>query len=368
MKNKRKIIFVIYSLKVGGAERVISHMANYWSRASHEISIIIISDEEPFYHLDKGVKLIPLELAKASTVFLDAFFNNLKRIKKLRKQLKLLHPDIVISFINTANVLTLLSTRNTGIPVIISERSNPWKVQANKVWQTLMHITYPYANALILQTKEYKKAYTQNLQQRIRVIPNGVHHVETNATLSKSQQPITIISVGRLSPVKGMDILITAFASIKDTFPEIRLLILGDGPSQQELQGLCKKLGAEDRVIFTGKVNNPIQYVQQADIFVLASRFEGFPNALCEAMACGLPVISTESSPAIREIIREQVDGLIVPVESPKQLAKSLEALIVNDEKRRQMGKKASEIVERFNFEKIMRKWEEVIEDVIQHT
>ncbi len=366
MLARLRIALVISSLGSGGAERVLSQMANYWGRAGHDVSIITLSIQKPFYALESVIHFSPLGLANPSGNLMEGFFRNFERIWKLRAALKLLQPDVVISFLNTTNVLALLAARGMGIPVIISDRSNPWKYKVGKAWEKLFDLTYPWADAIVLQTKGFESAYHPRVRQKIRVIPNGISPLEKSGSAPEVLARPAIIGVGRLGAEKGMDILITAFALLKDSLPDWHLVLVGDGPDRLALQALSERLGVAERVLFTGLVENPIGYLEQSDIFVLASRFEGFPNALCEAMICGLPVIASESSPAIREIIRENEDGIIVPLESPEKLADALQELAGDTAKRRRLGEKAREITHRFGFESVMQMWEEVIQSVLR--
>jgi glycosyltransferase involved in cell wall biosynthesis len=366
MKAGWKITFTISSLGAGGAERVLSHMANHWARAGHNISIITLSSQEPFYPLESSVKCVSLGLASQSQHFIEVFFRNFERIWKLRETLRLLQPDVVISFINTTNVLTLLAARGASIPVSVSDRSNPWKDKVGKAWERLIDLTYPWADAIILQTKEFETAYPLKARQKIRIIPNGIFPLEKRGNAAEALARPSIISVGQIGAEKGMDILITAFALLKESLPNWHLVIAGDGPDRLALQALSERLGVAERVQFIGLVENSVWYFEQSDIFVLASRFEGFPNALYKAMRCGLPAIASESSPAIREIIRDNEDGMIIPLESPGKLAEALMELAGDAEKRRRMGEKAREITTRFGFETVMQKWEHVIRSVLR--
>jgi glycosyltransferase involved in cell wall biosynthesis len=153
-----------------------------------------------------------------------------------------------------------------------------------------------------------------------------------------------------------------AFAQLKERHPNWNLTILGEGPLRQVLESLRDQLGLTSRVFLLGYVRDTYYYLKKADLFVMCSRFEGFPNALCEAMACGIPVISTDCPSGPREIIRSGENGLLVQPEDVNALALAMDSLMSDEKERKRLGSRAVEVIERFSLEKIMRMWEEVLD------
>jgi glycosyltransferase involved in cell wall biosynthesis len=236
-----------------------------------------------------------------------------------------------------------------------------------KIWEQLRHWTYPFANRIIVQTQGARSYFLPRLQTRVEIIPNPVLRFPHNKDLLEgSLGARSLIAVGRLGREKGFDLLLQAFANLKDAYPEWTLTILGEGALRKELEALGKQLGLSNRLHFLGQVKNPYDYLQQADIFILPSRFEGFPNALCEAMACGLPVIATDCPSGPSEIVRHGIDGILVPNEDVNALTIALERLMSDDRERQRLATRASEVTERFGVEKIMGMWEKLLAELIK--
>jgi glycosyltransferase involved in cell wall biosynthesis len=361
------VINSISSINYGGAERVISMMANYWAEKGWKITLLTFDNimEIPFYELNSCIVHIPLCVAGDSLNLMSGIYNNLKRIQVLRSTIYKSKADAVISFMSTINVLSLLATRWLDIPVIVSERNHPLKRSMGMGWEQLRQLTYPFADRIVVQTEMVKNFFPSQMQSLFCTIPNPVLLPPTQQESSdKLLDKPSLVAIGRLHKQKGFDLLLQAFAKLKDLYPEWKLTILGEGSLRPELETLRNQLELGDRVHFLGLVKNVYAFLKQADIFVMSSRFEGFPNALCEAMACGLPVISTDCPSGPREIIRDGIDGLLVPNEDVSALAAAMDRLMSDEEDRKRLAVHAPEVTERFSLEKIMGTWEALLEQV----
>jgi len=171
--------------------------------------------------------------------------------------------------------------------------------------------------------------------------------------------------MGRLVKSKGFDILIDAFSRIVNSNPEWSLKILGDGPLKRELQSQSEALGLANRIDFAGEVADPFPDLCAADLFVFPSRFEGFGLALCEAMACGLPVVSFDCPSGPREIIRNGLDGVLVPAEDTEALSKELDRLMADPGERQRLASRAPEVMIRFSIRRILGLWEELFDSIL---
>jgi GalNAc-alpha-(1->4)-GalNAc-alpha-(1->3)-diNAcBac-PP-undecaprenol alpha-1,4-N-acetyl-D-galactosaminyltransferase len=360
---------IIAVLSAGGAERVMSRMANYWAAKGWEITLLTCDDgaEPPFYPLDPRVAHLPLGIAKVSPHPIVGIGYNLIGIQGLRAAIIRSKPDVTISFMDKINIITLLATRWLNIPTIVSERNDPAMYFPGKMWEMLRQWTYPFADRLVVQTARAGNYFPAELQDRIQVIPNPV--ILPPVAPAATQQRLgerSLIAIGRLDRQKGFDLLLRALAKITDRYPEWRLSILGEGKLRPQLEALRNELGLQDRVQLLGQVQNPHELLQQADIFVMSSRFEGFPNALCEAMVCGLPVISTDCPNGPREIVRDGIDGILVPTEDVSALAAAMERLMADPNERKCLAARAVEVAQRFGIDKVMLMWEALITEVIK--
>lgn len=364
-----RVTLIIYALTPGGAERVLSIMANYWASKGWLITLLTFDNGSvaPFYELDPRVQHLPMNLAGCSSNSFGAIVNNWQRVQILRSGIINSQPDVVISFLDTTNVTTLLAARKLPFPVIVDEQNHPAMCRVSKSWGLLRQWMYPQADQVVAITERALSYFSPQVQARGCVIPNPAMVV--TRTEVASVQLVTkpaLIAMGRLDPQKGFDLLLQAFAPLKDRYPDWTLTILGEGALRLELETQRDQLGLHDRVNFLGAVKNPHDFLTHADIFVMSSRFEGFPNALCEAMASGLAVISADCLSGPREIIRDGIDGLLVPTENVEALTAAMERLMADETERRRLAARAPEVTERFGLEQVMQMWEATIEKVIR--
>lgn len=361
-----RITLVISSLSAGGAERVMSSMANYWAGKRHEVSLITLAKKETdFYPLRQEVKRIDLDLESVSVNNFGAIRTNFYRIKALRHWIQSCRSEVIISFIDKMNCLTLVATLGLNLPVIVSERVDPRYHGIGRLWSSIRRVTYPTAAQVVVQTKAVADWASGFLNKKlVCTIPNPINIAQSKSVQRPGHLKHSIIAMGRLVPQKGFDLLLKAFAEVSKTHPEWSLSIVGHGPEFNGLQRLGKELGLKGNLFFLGAVADPFPFLRGADLFVLSSRFEGFPNVLLEAMACGIPVISTNCPSGPGDIIRPGIDGMLVPSEDIEELASAMDLLMSNETERQRLGARATEVTERFGLEKIMNMWEEVIKRV----
>jgi glycosyltransferase involved in cell wall biosynthesis len=267
---------------------------------------------------------------------------------------------------SVTNVTTMMASAGLGVSVIVAEHSNPRVNPANRTWRLLRRLTYRFAEKVVVLNEDAADYFRQTKNTSVRVIPNPVVSPALNQTRADSQVGSRmLVAMGRLVYVKGFDLLLRAFAKLKDKRADWELTILGEGPLRAELESLRDELGLANTVTFPGTVTNPDHFLSQADLFVMSSRVEGFPMALCEAMASGLPVICTEYSSGPREIITDEFDGLLVPSEDVTALANAMDRLMGDALTRKRFGLNAVAVAERFSIRRVMGLWEEILNDCV---
>ena len=368
-----KLLFFIHSLSSGGAERVMVTLANYWAAEGWEVIIATITGEDrDFYPLHPAVRRIAFCLDGASQSGLEAIANNWRRIRALRKVLGTEQPSIAIAFMPTANALLVLAATGKGIPTIGSERVHPPCMPLGGMWERVRQYTYGRLTTIVVQTELSAQWLAENItvkRDRIVVIPNPVTLPllvnEPRLVLAECKLDMgctrILLAAGRLDQQKGFDRLIDAFAQLADQQPEWGLVILGEGEQRAALEAQCLATGLETRVRLPGAVGNVGECYEAADLYVLTSRFEGFPNTLLEALAHALPAVAVDCETGPREILRPEVDGLLVPQDDSVALVSALERLMADDSLRGRFGQRAVEAQQRFSVGCVAEAWEKLI-------
>lgn len=362
----KKITFVIADLGAGGAQRVMSLLASALaSNPNYHIDIVAISapQDQSFFSFHKQVCIHYLSAQSASGTALSGILVNMKRILLLRRMIKELQPDVVVSFLTETNCVSLLASLFTNIPVIVSERSDPFVHPEVRLWRIMRRITYPLASCLVCQTAHALSFFSYIKCKR--VIYNPVN-IKPSAVLSKA--PIDgpyILGVGRQSVEKGFDLLIEAHAYACREEPDLKLVLLGSGPERERLEVLAQELGTITHIIFAGPQVYVESYYRNALAFVLPSRFEGMPNALLEAMAYGCPVIVTPQFVAGAEIVEDGKSGIIPALATADTIGSAILTLYRDSSLRERLAINAQQSMSRFNAEAIVSAWEEAVYSVL---
>jgi glycosyltransferase involved in cell wall biosynthesis len=355
-----RLTLVVSSLGPGGAERVVATLANAWVCRGYAVTLLTFDDgvRPPFYSLHPEVRHVPLAMTAVSRGRIEGMARNLDRIRRLRRAIRTSRPDVVLSFTDTTNVLTLCAARLARWPVVASEHTDPERHPLPAVWKRLMLVSYRWAAAIVTPNRETREWFPFGLRARIHVIPNPISAGPAPARVGDERPGGLIVSIGRMSEEKGHDRLLEACARIFTKRPGWRLLIAGDGPLRDDIAALRDRLGLRERVDLPGLVQDVGRLLAQADLYVLASRREVFPMALCEAMANGVPAVAMEYRPGVREIVRDGVDGVVVPAGDVPALAAAMARLLDDPAERRRLGARAAEITERYGVARILGLWE----------
>jgi glycosyltransferase involved in cell wall biosynthesis len=352
------LTLVIASLGAGGAERVLSALANRWHRDGDHVTVVTFAAPgDDFFSLAPGVERVSLDRLAPSRNAVGASFANLARVVALRRAIERTSPDAVVSFIDQTNVLTLAATAGLRVAVVISERIDPARHPLGRVWHFLRRVTYRRATFVVVQHERFSGFFASFVPRRkLRVIPNPI---AAEAMVTSANRALTVVAVGRLTHQKGFDLLLRAFAKASRAHEYWSLILCGEGADRDDLAALAGDLGVAERVIFRGRCANWWNMVP-AEIFALSSRYEGFPNALAEAMSSGLAVVAFDCSPVIREVIRHRIDGIVVPGEDVLALAGALEELMGGARLRRELAARAPEVRERYSLDRIAPIWRQM--------
>ncbi len=360
----RNLTLVIHALHGGGAERVAATMANRWTAEGDRVTLITLdSVDSDVYQVGPQVERVGLGLMRFSGNSLHAGWNNAQRIRGLRQAIRAATPDCVVSITDRMNVLALLASRGFDAPIVIAERSDPRHQSMGRIWEHLRRWTYPRCTAAVAQTQSVAQHLSALVGHRpVYVIPNGVVAPAVTAAALTERDARTVVAMGRLSPEKGFDLLIEAFARLAPQHPDWQLQIAGDGPQRAALQQEVDRHGLGARIQLVGWVADPAEFLSRGALYVMSSRYEGFPTSLLEAMACGLAVISSDCDSGPRAIIRPEVDGLLVPVADPVAMMHAIDRLISDPVTRHGLGERAREVVDRFSMDRFMQRWNEVVD------
>lgn len=365
----KHIVFLALTLTRGGAERVIANLCNEALSEKYRVSIITCMNRPVGYELKPGIEHICIE--KTS----DMHYRNLgerflKRRKLLKQVLEECKPDVLLCFLPEPNFLALSLKKYFDFPMIISVRNDPVREYKNPVYKALMRVLYPKADGYVFQTRQAMEyfGFSQHIMEKGCVIPNplGREFVDYHR-IAEAERKKVIVNVGKLSGQKNQSLLIRAFGKIADSHPEYVLHIYGEGDKRTELKELADSLGLQDRVVLCGNVSELHKKTEDAALFVLSSDYEGMPNALMEAMAMGIPCISTDCPCGGPDyLIQNGENGLLVPVNDVDKLAEAMDRLLTDRVLAEQMGKNAVKISKMLDPDVIHGTWEQYIRQYIR--
>lgn len=348
----KKIIFFTGTMRFGGAERVISILANYFAQSDYEIEILQYYQSECVYEIDNKVKITVAESETGSR----SMVRNIRWIRNHIKQ----SAEVIVSFMASFNMLMIIAAMGLRKTLIVADRSYPYTVPLNRAVRKLRDLLYGLADGIVLQSSRNQKYFPKRIQKKSVVIYNPVDLKDKVGSALKANHKKEIVSIGRLIPAKNQAMLIDAFAAIHSDYPEYELTIYGDGSLREELKAKCAHMGIAAYVHFPGSVKDVYERIANADIFALSSNYEGMPNGLIEAMCLGLPVISTKVSGAV-DLINEK-NGILIDTGCTKQLEAAFRKLLENNELKSSLASEAVKISERLSIEKIASYWIEFIE------
>ena len=354
-----KIVFLSYLHGFGGAEKQIIMLANAMAERGHNVTLISICANNKCYDLDESVEYIFLPDKKTGILRIVYRYQNIK------EKLKRIKPDITVNFWFQSAYLTALMKKSITGKIIYSERGDPGDKEYSGMMGAVRSLTLPRIDGFVFQSKGAQSFFNESVLSRSTVIPNPVFVKAEDYPEVKERRKV-IVTVGRLHSQKNQKLLIEAFSLIADQIPDYTLEIYGDGELKYELQELIDNLKLEERVFLMGTSKKIHNLINDASLFVLSSDYEGLPNTLLEAMALGIPCVSTDCSPGgAREIIEDGIDGVITPVGDREKLADAILHSIICGKETRVKAEKAKKKMRKYQKDIIYSTWEVFLKSLI---
>ncbi len=372
MTPPRHVVLLVSSMGAGGAERVAATLSNAWVRRGDRVTLVATFAKpcRSFYPLEASIRFV--SLAALPEVRGPAPLRALRRYGALRGLLRSARPDVVVSFLTNVNVKALLASAGLDVPLVVAEHTYPPAMPERWAIEALRRLTYPRAACLVMLTRE-GAVWAQRVFPRVRtaVIPNPIAHPMSDAEPALDPARLVpdnsriVLSAGRFDAGKQFDHLIEAFARIVATRPAAMLVILGDGPHRPGIESLIARRGLTGRVLVPGRAGNMAAWYRRATVFAMTSRYEGFPMALGEALAHGVPAVSYDCDTGPRDMIEDGSNGLLVrPCDGVAGLAHALAALIDDPARCHAMADRAGAFRERYGVEGVLAQWDAVFEAV----
>lgn len=351
----KKVLLYIDSMQKGGAQRVMGVLGKHL--CDKGVTTLLINDIVP----EEGKAEYPID-ARIQRVFLDqdnmkGKNKNFHRVKKLRKIVKMENPDVILSFMGPPNYRMLMATLGLHCRKVVSVRNDPYKEYGNtRIRRLIAGLLFRLADGCVFQTEMASEYFPKCVRRKSNIILNPVDPTFFDVQWNESEN--SLITVGRLYPQKNHALLIRAFARLHKDMPEISLKICGKGVEEQRLKQLVQDLRIEDCVHFLGEINDVKEQLKHSSCFVLSSDYEGLPNALMEAMAVGMPAISTDCPcGGPRMLIKQYENGILVPCNDEKSLEKAIIYMMTEKSERIKLGHHAKQSAGRFNTATVMEKW-----------
>jgi glycosyltransferase involved in cell wall biosynthesis len=404
------LVFVCECLGLGGIQRVVSTLSNEWSGRGRRVCVVTRWDDPQFFVLDPSIqhvvvhrsavsrlnraiyRIFPLrDLVRSKlrrsalsgwgplralgqvlyavmlhlpfSMYLGALF--IYEVRAVRRVLARVDAPLIVSMGTPLNVLTLVAAKGLGRRVVVSERGDAKGLRQGWFWKRSTRMLYKRADVVTANSRalvHYMREFVS--LPKLAFVPNPLW-VERERGKRHDYDAFTsapmVLSVARLVPEKALDVLLEGFASCAEAFGECRLALVGRGQLERALKVQAQRLGIADRIDWHGVVSDPLPFYESARVFVLVSRIEGTPNALLEAMGCGLPVIVSDGTPGLLEVVEHDVTGLVVPVNDAVALAAALRRLLTDASLRRRLGEAGRERVFEYELSRSVAAWESAI-------
>lgn len=353
----------------GGAERVAATLVNFWANRGDDVILMptFSGRGECFYDISPKVQVI--YLADLIPSARQNIWGQFLRLKALRCFISTQKADVIISFLPKVNIAAVLASGGLKIPVVICDRTDPFIMPISIGLRLACNFVYAFASRLVVQTHAVAEKYRNSSKYlpHITVIGNPIPEIikDSKKKVLRVTENKTLLAIGRLSEEKGFSALINAFAELAPIHYNWSLRIVGEGSLRFDLQKQIERLGLLDRIKLAGRKENIVDELVVADAFALTSKFEGFPNALLEAMSVGLPCLTVNCPSGPKEISEDGNTALLVDAGDPTALVQGLNSLFSSSKLRNSLGKKGRDSVNRrFNLSTITNQWDQLFSEL----
>lgn len=353
----KRIALFINSLQKGGSERVMVNLAEYLHAKQCEVILVTQYKKENEYDITDQIKRVYSEPEKERLQG-GRIHNFIERFRTLRGIWKTYRPDVILSFLGKNNLMAILTSAFLPVKTAVSVRGEPTMEYEGSKMQTLARFLFRYADGVILQTSQVLAFFPKRVQKKAVILPNPLNPLFLRERYAGSKENV-IAAAGRLDENKNHTMLIRAFSLIEKEFPEMKLVIYGEGESREKLEKLIEEKGLGGKISLPGSVSDVASHIEKVRIFTLTSNTEGMPNSIIEAMCLGIPVIATDcpcGGPA--ELIRHGENGLLVPVGDEKALAEAFRQILLSPDLEKKLGDQAFLIQKQMEPEKVCGLWE----------
>lgn len=349
-----KILFLTSTLGYGGAAKMLAFVANNLQEEKNDVHVIgyLCKDVVPIFNKDINLHLLGTILKEGG---------HLRILRILYKIIKHISPDLIISFLTFPNLYSVILGKVLRIPVIISERGNPYVADGFKM--KVIYNIINHADGAVFQTEGAKSFFSRRLQKKSVVIPNPVVKRNNSVSYDINCDNYDIVFVGRLeNKQKRLDVLFDALKYVIGAYPNAQLLVYGSGEDEDMLKSMASHLEYSNNIKFMGSTSDPEKSMSQAMVYVISSDYEGIPNSLIEAMSIGMPVVATDCDPGgARLLIENGLNGFLVPKRDSIAISERIKTLFASEELRGKFSKEAIKICERFSEDNIIVMWRDYI-------
>ena len=365
--KKMKIMFIVGALSRGGAEKVVSILSSECAEKGHDVSLVLLNNVEKTYTISDKIKILQIDAD-------DKKLREIIRMKTLRGFIRQVKPDVIVPFLPSVSLYTLIAGAGIRKNVIMSERADPninirspKLSKKEKIFHILMRQMelFSLADHMVFQTPDAQAFYSKKLQKKSTVIPNPLD-ASALPERFEGKRDKRIVAAGRFSDEKNFPMLIRAFARFREDFPDYILELCGEGALKGEFDALCSKLNIQENILMPGFVSDLADRMVNAAMYVSTSNHEGISNSMLEALGMGVPTIVTDCPiGGAKMFVKTDENGILIKMNDEDALVEAMIKIASDEGYAESISKNAVKIREELNAKKITEKWIEIFEKFI---